>query len=237
MPVMPLVPTQTQSDGEIMLKYPCLVLDHDDTVVQSEATVNYPFFVYILDQFRPGTTITLEEYVHGCCHLGFADMCRKWYGFTEQELVDEYKGWQEYIQTHIPAPFPGIGEIIRRQKEEGGMICVVSHSSDINILRDYRQHFGLEPDAIYSWDLPEEKRKPSTYALEDIMKKYGFTKDQMLVVDDMKPAYEMASRAGVPIAFAAWGREEYPEIAAEMRRLCNYTFTSAAELEAFLFEV
>ena len=49
-----------------MLKYPCLVLDHDDTVVQSEATVNYPFFVYILDQFRPGTTITLEEYVHGC---------------------------------------------------------------------------------------------------------------------------------------------------------------------------
>ena len=27
-----------------MLKYPCLVLDHDDTVVQSEATVNYPFF-------------------------------------------------------------------------------------------------------------------------------------------------------------------------------------------------
>jgi len=28
-----------------MLKNPCLVLDHDDTVVQSEATVNYPFFV------------------------------------------------------------------------------------------------------------------------------------------------------------------------------------------------
>ena len=32
-----------------MLKYPCLVLDHDDTVVQSEATVNYPFFCYILN--------------------------------------------------------------------------------------------------------------------------------------------------------------------------------------------
>ena len=38
-----------------MLKYKCLVLDHDDTVVQSEATINYPFFVYILDQYRPGT--------------------------------------------------------------------------------------------------------------------------------------------------------------------------------------
>ena len=73
-----------------MLKYKCLVLDHDDTVVQSEATVNYPFFVYILGKFRPGTKITLAEYVHGCCHLGFADMCRKWYAFTEQELVEEY---------------------------------------------------------------------------------------------------------------------------------------------------
>ena len=55
------------------MKYPCLVLDHDDTVVQSEATINYPFFVYILDQYRPGATITLDEYVEGCCHLGFAD--------------------------------------------------------------------------------------------------------------------------------------------------------------------
>lgn len=219
-----------------MLKYPCLVLDHDDTVVQSEATINYPYFVYILDQFRPGATITLEEYVHGCCHLGFADMCRKWYDFTEQELIDEYRGWQEYIKNHIPAPFPGIERIIRRQKAEGGIICVVSHSSDTNILRDYRAHFGMEPDEIYSWDLPEHLRKPSTYALERIMEKYGFAPDQLLVVDDMKPAYEMASKAGVPIAFAAWGRKDYPEIAVEMTRLCNFTFDSTQALETFLFD-
>ena len=219
-----------------MLKYPCLVLDHDDTVVRSEATVNYPFFVYILDQYRPGTTITLEEYVHGCCHLGFADMCRQWYGFTEQELVDEYKGWQSYIVDHIPEAFPGIDRIIRRQKEEGGLICVVSHSSDVNILRDYREHFGILPDAVYSWDLPEHLRKPSTYALDDIMARYGLKPEQLLVVDDMKPAYEMASRAGVPIGFAAWGREDYPEISGEMKKLCDHTFESPEKLYTFLFE-
>ena len=220
-----------------MLKYPCLVLDHDDTVVQSEATINYPFFVYILDRFRPGKTITLAEYVHGCCHLGFADMCRQWYGFSEQELVEEYQGWQEYIMTHIPAPFPGMENIVRRQKEQGGLICVVSHSSDRNILRDYRTHFGVEPDAIYSWDLPEHLRKPSTYPLEAIMEKYGLRPDELLVVDDMKPAWEMASRAGVPIAFAAWGRKDYPEITEEMTRLCDFRFDSLAALEKFLFEV
>lgn len=219
-----------------MLKYPCLVLDHDDTVVQSEATVNYPFFVYILDQFRPGTTISLEEYVHGCCQFGFAEMCRRWYGFTEQELIDEYNGWQEYIVDHVPLPFPGMDRIIRRQKEEGGLICVVSHSSNRNILRDYRLYFGIEPDDIYSWDLPEHLRKPSTYPLESIMKKYGLTPDQLLVVDDMKPAYEMASKAGVPIAFAAWGRKDYPEIMAEMQSLCDDSFHSTEELEKFLFD-
>ena len=219
-----------------MLKYPCLVLDHDDTVVQSEATINYPYFCYILDQFRPGATITLAEYVEGCCNLGFADMCRKWYGFTEQELVEEYQGWQAYIVDHIPAPFPGIERIIRRQKEAGGLICVVSHSSDRNILRDYKTHFGILPDAIYSWDLPEHLRKPSTFPLEDIMSKYSLTPEQLLVVDDMKPAWEMASKAKVPIAFAAWGRKEYPAIAAEMTTLCDFTFDATEKLEKFLFD-
>lgn len=219
-----------------MLKYPCLVLDHDDTVVQSEATINYPYFCYILDQFRPGATITLQEYVEGCCNLGFADMCRTWYGFTEQELVEEYEGWQAYIVHHIPAPFPGIRRIIRRQKEAGGLICVVSHSSNRNILRDYKTHFGILPDAVYSWDLPEHLRKPSTFPLEDIMEKYDLSPAQLLVVDDMKPAWEMASKAKVPIAFAAWGRKDYPAIAAEMRALCNFTFDTTEDLERFLFE-
>ena len=219
-----------------MLKYPCLVLDHDDTVVQSEATVNYPFFANILDKFRPGTTVTLEEYVHGCCNVGFADMCRQKYGFTEQELVDEYAGWQEYIKDHIPAPFPGIGQIIRRQKEEGGLVCVVSHSSVTNITRDYQTHFGMLPDDIFGWDYPEHQRKPNPWPLEQIMAKYQLRPNQLLVVDDLKPAWEMANKVNVPIAFAAWGREDYPQIVADMTRLCNYTFHSPKDLEKFLFD-
>lgn len=219
-----------------MLKYPCLVLDHDDTVVQSESTINYPYFCYILDQFRPGTKITYEAYIHGCCYLGFADMCRQWYQFTEQELADEYRGWQEYILTHTPAPFPGIDRILRRHKEAGGIICVVSHSSDANILRDYREHFAIIPDAIYSWDLPRHLRKPSAYALKDIMQRYQLRPDQLLVVDDMKPAWEMARSGGVPIAFAAWGRLDCPPILEEMQALCDHTFRSPGELEAFLFD-
>lgn len=219
-----------------MLKFPCLILDHDDTVVQSETTINYPYFCYILDQFRPGMTITLEEYTQGCFHQGFANMCREKFQFTEQELVDEYTGWKDHIRTHIPAPFPGIGQIIRRQKEAGGLLCVVSHSSEENITRDYKTHFGVLPDAIYGWDYPEEKRKPSTFPLEDIMGRYSLSRQEMLVVDDLKPAWEMCRKAGVPIAFAGWSKLEVPQIFAEMEALCDFSFSTTKELHDFLFK-
>ena len=219
-----------------MLRYKCLVLDHDDTVVQSEISINYPYFCYILDQFRPGTTITLDEYVEGCSSLGFLEMCRKWYQFTDEELKQEYEGWMDYVRSHIPDPYPGIGDVIRRQKAEGGLVCVVSHSSGENITRDYQTHFGMLPDAIYGWDLPEPQRKPSPYSLECIMRQYQLKPQDLLVIDDMKPAWEMCRKAGVEIGFAAWGKVGFPTIAREMEQLCDYTFQSPGALGEFLFD-
>ena len=218
-----------------MLKFPCLVLDHDDTVVQSEATVNYPFFCQILDSFRPGTKITLREYTDGCYRLGFANMCRQRFSFTEQEILEEYTGWKEYIKTHIPDPFPGIGDVIRKQKALGGKVCVVSHSCNENITRDYSRNFGILPDDIFGWDLPEELRKPNDYALKVIMETYGFSPQELLVVDDMKLAYTMAKKQQVPIAFAAWGRKNCPAICEEMRRICDFSFDTPQEFGNFLF--
>mgnify|MGYP003537821233 CR=1 FL=1 len=218
-----------------MLKYPCLVLDHDDTVVQSEKTIGYPFFCYILDQFRPGQTISLADYVRDCHNYGFAEMCRRRWNFTDEEQELEYRGWMDYVKTHIPDAFDGIGDVIRRQKEDGGLICVVSHSSIENITRDYAVHFGVQPDAIYGWDLPEHQRKPSPYPLEHIMESYGFTADQLLVVDDLKPAWQMAHSVGVPIAFAGWSKADVPQILKEMTAICDFTFDSPQKLEEFLF--
>lgn len=219
-----------------MLKFPCLVLDHDDTVVQTEKTLGYPYFCYILDQFRPGQTISFHDYVHDCHELGFAEMCRKRWQFTQEEQKEEYRGWMEYVMTHIPEVFSGIGDVIRRQKEAGGLVCVVSHSSQKNITRDYAHHFAIAPDAIYGWDLPEDQRKPNPYPLLDIMERYQLSPKDILVVDDMKLAWKMANPLGIPVAFAAWGKEEFPELSNEMRQLCDFTFESPEKLEEFLFK-
>ena len=219
-----------------MLKFPCLVLDHDETVVQSEKTIGYPCFCQTLSRIRPERTITLNEYVRGCYELGFVDMCRQWFDFTDAEMLEEYNDWMDYVTIHTPDPFPGIGQIIHRQKESGGLLCVVSHSSNRNITRDYDVHFGIRPDAIYGCEFPKEQQKPSPYPLEDIMRRFDLKSQEILVVDDMKLACQMASPVGVPVAFAGWGKRDFVEIYEEMQQLCQYSFKQTEELYRFLFE-
>lgn len=220
----------------MMPKYRCLVLDHDDTVVQSMKTLSYPFWCMELELFRPGITQSLEDYILECHNRGFASLCRDCFHFTDEELKKEHEMWMEYIMTHTPDPYPGIAEIIHRQKAEGGMICVVSHSHADNILRDYRTHFGLEPDAVYGWELPPHQRKPNPYPLEDIMRRYSLKPEEILVVDDMKLACQMAEPLEIGVAYSGWNGLEIPEIEEEMRSMCTYSFESTEKLYNFLFE-
>ena len=67
-----------------MLRYPCLVLDHDDTVVQSTPTINYPSFVESLRVLRPGMEISLEAFLRYCYAPGFFELCTDILGFSDE---------------------------------------------------------------------------------------------------------------------------------------------------------
>ena len=103
------------------MRFPCLVLDHDDTVVQSEMTVNFPYFLQVLNAFRPGQTTTAEEYARECNRVGFADFCRQRFHFTEQEILDGLEGirqdpYSRSVPGHCqcdPAAAGGRGEDLR----------------------------------------------------------------------------------------------------------------------------
>lgn len=219
-----------------MLKYKCLVLDHDDTVVQTERSIGYPYFRDYIERIRPGQTLSFAEYVRDCNNMIFADMCVTRWNMTEEEMYNEYIGWKAYSRLHTPPLCPGMDAVIRRQKAEGGLVCVASLSTKEIIERDFLHHFGFLPDAVYDYDLPAELRKPNPYALTDIMDHFGLKPEEMLMVDDMKLGWTMAKTTGVPTAFAGWSKAEFPELTAEMRAICDFSFDSAKELEAFLFE-
>ena len=219
-----------------MLKYKCLVLDHDDTVVQSMKTLSYPFFLWELEQFRPGAHITLEDYILECHRIGFAELCRQRFHFNDEEMKQEHKQWMQYIMENIPDPYPGIEKIIRRQKEEGGLLCVVSHSHADNISRDYRTHFGLLPDGIYGWELQPHQRKPNPWPLQDIMARYDLKPEDILVVDDMKLACMMAEPVGIKVCYAGWSGMGVQSLHEEMTALCQLSFDTIEQLYKYLFE-
>ncbi len=215
------------------MKYRCLVFDHDDTVVNSTATIHHPCFREFLKEYYPGRDISLEEYFIRNFTPGFVEMCRREYGMDDAMLEREKEYWLDYVQGHVPRAYPGIREIMLRQKEEGGLCCVVSHSMRHNILRDFMANGLPEPDLVYGWELPPEQRKPDPWALLQIREVFGLAPEEILVIDDLKPGFDMALRCGADFAGAGWSHD-IVFIEEFMRKNCRNYFKTVEELDRFL---
>lgn len=217
------------------MRYPCLVVDHDDTVVNSTATVHYPCFVQYTREHFPDYRCTLEEYFVKNFDPGVVAFFRDDVGMSDAQMKHEQEYWNAFVQDHVPQAYPGIREVLLEQKRRGGLLCVISHSYRDNILRDYRANGLPEPDLVFGWECPPEQRKPSPWALEQIMATYDLAPEQLLVLDDLKPGYDMAQAAGVPFAAAGWAND-IPQIERFMRDNCDLYFKTVPELMAHLFD-
>ena len=211
------------------MKYRCLIVDHDDTVVNSTATVHFPCFQEYLRQYRPEYSCTLEHYFLRNFDPGVVAFFREDVGLSEAEMLHEQAYWNEYVQRHVPRVYPGMADILWRQRREGGLLCVISHSYRDNILRDYRENGLPEPDEVFGWECPPHLRKPSPWGIGQIMEKYRLDPAQVLVLDDLKPGLDMARAAGVDFAAAGWAND-IPEIEGFMRANCERYFKT---VEAF----
>lgn len=216
-----------------MLRFRCLVMDHDDTTVNSTATIHFPSFLAYLSQVRPQARYTLTEYFRKNFDPGIHALFQDELDFTPEEMDGEFHFWQELVRTRVPRAYPGIREILQQQRAAGGLIAVVSHSVRTAIERDYRENDLPQPDAIFGWELPPEQRKPNTWPLEQIMQRFSLAPEELLVVDDLKPGYDMARACGVPFAAAGWAND-IPEIEQFMRKNCDYYCKTVPELAQLL---
>jgi len=217
------------------MKYKCLVLDHDDTVVDSSESIHFPSFVEYLKIYRPhlADNYTFEDYIVKNFHPGIVSLFVDEIGLSEEELKHEENFWSEYVKGHIPHAYDGIGDIIRDFKAQGGIVAVDSHSLTEYIRRDWAHNSLPTPDVIYGWDIPKEMRKPSPATVIELMEKFKLAPSEVLVVDDLKPGYDMARGAGVHFAAAGWAYR-VPEIEEFMRKNCDCYLTEVRELRELL---
>ena len=218
------------------MKYKCLVFDHDDTVVNSTATIHHPCFQLFLEKHFPGRSCSLEHYFLKNFSPGFLEMCRDEYGMDEATIAEEGRFWLDYVENHIPTAYPGIREIMLEHRQKGGLIAVISHSYRHNILRDYKANGLPEPDLVFGWEMPPEQRKPAVWPLKEVLRRFELRPEEVLMIDDLKPGYEMAAACGVPFAAVGWANDIEP-IESFMRQNCDLYFKRVSELAEYLQEL
>ena len=197
------------------LKYKCLILDHDDTCVESTATIHHPAHCAAVKEILgpDAKAIDLQGWFRVNHEPGIAEYLEGVYSKDEGTHQREIEIWKEFMTASTPEFYPGILELIRDFKERGGIVTVVSHSPADQIIRHYKEKGiccsgqRVEPDLIFGWDTEKEKRKPSPYCALEIMRKYSLSPHECLVVDDLTPGIKMATAAGVPSAAACWAHD------------------------------
>ena len=198
------------------LLYRCILIDHDDTAVDSTSAVHYPAHLEALRELRPGRTPpTREQWLLRNFH-GIMDYLERDLGMTEPELEREMEIWRSWTGRHVPAFFPGFLELLGEYRRQGGLIAVISHSEAGVIEGHYRaaRQPPFVPDLIFGWEQDAAHRKPSPWPVQEALRRFGCPPSDALVVDDLKPGALMAQEAGVPFAAAGWSHrvaeiEEY----------------------------
>jgi phosphoglycolate phosphatase/pyrophosphatase PpaX len=217
------------------MKYRCLILDHDDTVVKSTPDIHYPSFIEALKILRPDKPpLSFEEFVSYCFNPGFSELCKDILKFSSREQEYQYKVWKKYTKEKVPEFYPGFTSLIRDFKNSGGIICVVSHSESEQITRDYMLNCNMMPDMIFGWEMEEKNRKPSPYSVLEIMRRFNLNPEEILVIDDLKPGLDMSRSCNVTFAAAGWSHI-IPEIKSYMEINSDYYFNTVSSFRDFIF--
>jgi beta-phosphoglucomutase-like phosphatase (HAD superfamily) len=191
------------------LRYRCILIDHDDTAVDSTEAVHYPAHVEALRVLRPGRTPpTKDEWLlrnfHGIMEYLEGDL-----GMTGEELVRELEIWRTWTTSHVPPFFPGFLDLLKDYRRHGGLVAVISHSEAGVIEGHYRaaEDPPFVPDLIFGWEHEAERRKPSVWPVREALRRFQCPPCAALIVDDLKPGVLMARAAGVDFAAAGWSHK------------------------------
>lgn len=226
----------------MQMKYCCLMIDHDDTAVDSTPTIHHPAHIEQMRQLgRSHEALSLVEWFKINFHPGLVNYFKDTLTFTKEENKLCYSIWRDFTTTgDYPPFFPGILKLLNRFKEENGIIVVVSHSEPDIIKTHYKQQNefpGLLPDRIFGWNGNPEENKPNPWPVNETMKQFNLKKEDILVIDDLKPGITMAINSGIDSAGVGWSQShQIPEIKADLSGICTYYFDEVMDLENLIFE-
>ena len=219
------------------MRYRCLILDHDDTAVDSTREIHHPAHVRSMQVLRPEhRPISVEAWFVKNCDPGIMGYLVDELGMTEGELETCFRVWREATAESTPHFYPGFLEALAAYRAQGGAIVVASHSEEHVIRAHYRAAGNgqpLMPDLIFGWEDGPERRKPHPFPVHETLRQLELEPRDVLVVDDLKPGIEMAAAAGVDAAAVGWSHD-LSAIRDDVDQRCVARFEAVSEFAEFI---
>ena len=134
------------------------------------------------------------------------------------EILEYYMKRYEKEPSYLTKPYPGMKELLVKLKEEGYILVAYSnkpHDVLIKVMSDiFEEGLFDEIEGIKSG----APTKPDPTVLNDIIEKYGVTKEEACYIGDSDVDMATAKNAGVHAIAVTWGfrtREQLEELKPE----------------------
>ncbi len=191
------------------MRYRLLLIDHDDTAVDSTAVVHYPAHLEALRVLRPGVPApTIEEWWMANFEPGIMEHLVHGLG------MDEAGARSASSRSGARSPRAGC----RRSSPACASCWLISArgaaGSRSSRTRSGRTSSGTTrsratrrstPDLVFGWEHDPARRKPDPWPVREALSRLGVPPAEALVLDDLRPGVLMARAAGVDAAARGMG--------------------------------
>ena len=216
------------------MRYDAILFDYDGTVADSLPDIVYSVNVamrqYGLPEYNAETLAPLLGYG---AHVLMEKAAPP---DTSDELKEKlYTAYVSYYAAHAndrTVPYPGILPMMRRLREDGLKLAVISNKPDAAVQPGVRRFFAPWLTLAVG-EKPGVRRKPCPDMLETAAAEMGVSLPRCLYVGDTEVDLETARAAGIDCAAVTWGFRTREQLVGAGAVLL---FDSPGELTAFILE-
>lgn len=125
----------------------------------------------------------------------------------EEAVFERFQTEYKLHCSDETAPYPGVLDLLKRLREEGFLLAVVSNKADFAVQELMKQYF---PN-LYDEALGETEgiaRKPAPDMVEEVLKRLGVEKADAVYVGDSEVDVETARNTGLLCICVTWGFRE-----------------------------
>ena len=128
-------------------------------------------------------------------------------GSGDDAIDDALSRYRAHYAAHCrdhTKPYPGVVEALRRLKDAGKKLAVVSNKPDAAVRLLNAEHFGALMDVAIG-ETPTLRRKPAPDTVDAALAALGAEKTGAVYVGDSEVDVATAQNAGLPLIAVSWG--------------------------------